>query len=314
MNIRALAVVLAVLAGGCSSVSLDDARALATNGETVASADAAFIVIPRQQHATYVSSLSLASRMGECNTYALTPMSSEGLERASNYFSELASVQAFFLEAAATYRAFGDLASYDSAQQVETGLGGMTAAGNDFAAKVKAPAIPANVGGVISKLGGMTAEEVQKRKLEAGSVAIRERLEPFAAALRKYKAGFLKVRQEDSVIGYEVAETLWCAGLIDARPALRQIIAGYGFDLADGGKAITATTTPSLKKPVASIFQAKRAAALDEIATAYDQVIAGLDALIAEHRKFEQGQPVDGEYLQKQILNIRTLVESALKS
>lgn len=315
--VRFVPIALACLGlGACSTTVLGQAQSLASAGKQAATSTSDFLATPAQQTETFYEGLTIASAFpirseanpGGCNMYGLTAPDAAFQKEVDDYLSALASTEHFFTRLAKVYDSFGALAAYDASGAVEKNVNDLSAAVNDFAGKVGGPTVPANISGVIASVGGLAAQERQKQKILAASKEIRTRVQAYATAMRARPGLFTNARQEQINQGYKVAETLWCAGVMDARPMLKGIAADYGMDLPAGQAAIT-SKDPIMAPVAPKVLKFRSKRDVDQVDQAFSQILDGLDDLAAQHEKLEKGAPIDIDGLADRTAKLRALVE-----
>jgi predicted ATP-grasp superfamily ATP-dependent carboligase len=316
-----LAGCVAIQLAACSPISLDAAKKLAATGADTANAAGDFVGVPQNKMGNYLEGLHLVAAIPPpapaggargCNPYALTAPSM-AMTKDAEKAAELYGLQvAMFRELAATYQAFGDLASYDASGQVESGLKDLTAAGNNYIKAVNpgAPGIPSVVSGIITGVGGFIAEEAQKKKVHAASVLIRERLERIAPAFRAHTDLYSSIREEQIGRSYEVAVALWCIGVADASAISRSFLEDSGLTVRAGGGNPSSQYKAAYDQGVENVLKSRSDRALRVIEVAYSEAMQSLDELIKEHEKLEAGAPITAEQLSERIKRIRTLLEA----
>lgn len=315
---RGLIVVpMAGLMAACSTTSLDAAKRLAVSGSDSARSGAAFISAPRRGYDAYVTLNAYASALPPrvrvpppgsgvqgCRTADLSPQTAVAETNLDASLAELDRIGRVFTALDAAYAGLGALASYDASGTVERRVGELGATVNAYA---RGPAIPANVSGVLGRLGGLGARRAQEVRVKAASALIRVRLEAFVAALRTRKTTFTGIVDEETRTGASAAQALWRCNLLDARPLLAAASADLGFDIPKD-RPITAAD-PVFSEAVPALLQVRRRQQSRAAAAAFDALIVALDALIEQHRTLERGEPLDLGRLSVSVQGLQDLVD-----
>ncbi len=314
-----------VLAGCASSPVLDNAAKLASAGQAASGATVDYIDATADGYQGYLDGLSFAAQYPlppprdasppkgkaraaadtppPCNVYGLTPLSAEGRKSADEYFQRLDKTEAFFTQLSSTYAAFGALATYDAKGAVQSNLEGTVSAANGLLGKLNEPSIPDKAGALIAAAGGLFAQHAQEDAVKSASKSLRAIVERVSAALKAHRSAFVDVRAEETRVSWEVAATMWCAGLVDARPVLAPLLADSGLVVAPDPPQDVA-----LKKGVETLLAARAERAQARLGTGFDRITAGLDALVVEHNKLEADGPVDVGRLATLAASLKRLV------
>lgn len=307
--------VMVCLASSCSTVNLDSAKALSVTGHNVAvQAQDAAIVSDKDYRRARDSEALLAvfSSATESTSYQ------EILSLHNDIHQELAQRAVVFEKLSDLYDAFGELAGLDSGAQTEKALGDLGGAIQEYAKVIKEPPPQfSDVTAVISTLGGLVATEIQKAKIKEASRQIRTRDEAFLELLdnkliRRQMVGFKK----RLYTGWKAALiTLWDSGVYDPKPLIDDLGAPAGL-VAQNNAASLVKSNPKLQSALKEVLEKRLALQTDLIEQAYDASLRALRNLVEQHKKLEEGAPVDLTRLRAivaQLQNIATLIGGVKK-
>lgn len=201
------------------------------------------------------------------------------------------------------YKSFGALVQYDAAGETEKAIGDLVEEVNKAAALASAltgtPIAPitATIGEILKITGGLIAEEVQKRKAKAMSEIIRQALERLTAIIRAEKQYAVSVRDNNLLEVGKARRLLLARGLASYEETVKALLDELGLKAVKDVDAAM-RQNPGLKDGIAALLQYREQAARESIKDGYDALIALLAKTAAEHRKFEDGKPLDLATLQ----------------
>lgn len=221
------------------------------------------------------------------------------------------------------YQAFVNLATYDAAAETETAIKGAFGAINNLsqAASVLAPqgivlpAISSTFTSVTEGVGGILAEERQKKLLLAASLDLHKATDALIKALtvERDKAAseslFLMLQDEQDNLYSSFVQ----AGLVNPINALAPLLA----EIAPGTKMEQAPPVKNIEviKTAAEISLAERSRRQQEaIVKSYDASLAALKALSAEHAKLEAHQQLNLTYILGEAQQIKSVLSDLKQS
>jgi hypothetical protein len=315
-----------VLAGCASSPVLDNAAKLGSAGQAASDAMVDYVDAMANGYQGYLDGLSFAGQYPPppsrdqvppkgkapadapppCNIHDLHPLGADGRQNADDYFDRLDKTRAFFTQLSNTYAAFGALAAYDANTAVQTNLEGMVATANGLLGKLKEPGIPDKAGAFAAAAGGMFVRHEQEDAVKAASRNVRAVVERVTAALKSHRGTFVDARAEEVKVSWYVADTMWCAGILDVRPVFAPLLQDTGLSAA----APLPPNDAALKIGVKDLLTAHAKRARAHVGDGFDRITAGLDALIVEHNKLEANGLVDVGRLAVLAAGLKRLVDS----
>lgn len=201
------------------------------------------------------------------------------------------------------YQAFVNLATYDAAAETETAIKGAFGAINDLSQAAAAlapqgvalPTISSTFADVAGGLGGIFAEERQRKLILAASLDLHRAADAMTKALtveRDQAASeslLSTLRDEQDVLYSSFVQ----AGLINPRDALSPLLA----EIAPGIQMVQvppAANNAEVIVTAAVISLAERSRRQQEaVVSSYDAALAALKALSAEHAKLEAHQQLN---------------------
>lgn len=196
------------------------------------------------------------------------------------------------------YKSFADLAQYEAAAETEKAVGNLVTSVNKASAAAAVltgtpfPLLTAPLGEIAKIGGGLLVEEAQKKKVEAASTKIRESLERLATLLRAEQQYAVSLRKENLRTAALLSELLMRKGLASYEDTVKGVLADIGVKPV---KEIDAAMSkdPSLKAGFKALLEYRGNRALKDIPQAYEAVIELLDKTVEEHKKLEEGRPLD---------------------
>jgi hypothetical protein len=313
-----------VLAGCASSPVLDNATKLASAGQSASGAMVDYVDAMADGYQGYLDGLSFAAQYPlppprdsvppkgkapadappPCNLHDLHPLGADGRKAADDYFDRLDKTRAFFTQLSNTYAAFGMLAVYDANTAVQTNLEGTVAAANGLLGKLQEPGIPDKAGAFAAAAGGLLVHHEQEDAVKSASKKVRAVVERVTAALKSHRGTFVDARAEEVKVSWYVADTLWCAGILDVRPVFAPLLQDTGLSVV----AAPPSNDTALKMGVKDLLNAQAKRARARVGDGFDRITAGLDALIVEHNKLEANGPVDVGHLAELAAGLKRLV------
>jgi len=321
------ALLLVVLNSGCSNIDPKDAVKLAGSGESVASAANLSYQSSKDGLNKYLEAEAIsAAFLGRPDVGDTTVASIMDISR------QLQTRKEVFNQLNATYKSFGELASYDAAKEVEDKINNLSGALNEYAKATGSTggAISSVTNFVVSKGGGLIASEAQKDQLKEASELIRARLlslSTFLAndveRLKRYKSEELKAkaRATDIFIGEGLGDPAQMAAGYLADAGLSSSADGVGYWSTEVRKAYIASllkyrnsngakpTLPpaydAMQKSAAIKLKWRMGAELDLLG----EIKSSVDKLVGQHVDFEAGTPLSAESLTQSIIQRQELLK-----
>ncbi len=307
----AAAVASFVCCASCSSVSREAASALATQGQNAATTYATSVNTTKAELDTYVEGQYLIAPL----TDRAEPSASM-LKSINDVQSALSLRAQMMVQLVGTYGAFGDLANYDAAGQVNQAIVNLSGAVNAYGAAVSPGSTPISgaAASIAGEAGGFLAAAEQSKRIRQASTLIRSQLTTIVPLLEKEKTA-LKNVQDEIVDGSRDTElALWDKGFANPSPILGNQLGQLGlrFEQADYQHhfdALSDSDRANFRKAIGLVvrYRAQRQATLQ--AEILDQNIDGLSALIGEHKKLEQGEDLNLQALTIHVTQMRAFID-----
>ncbi len=303
-----LLIALLSLLSACSRIQVEAARTLGEAGREVALQARQNILVSDQEYLRARDSEAIIHGFNE------TTASEEYVGILKLYHTihlELSTRSAVFQRLADLYNAFGELAGLDAGGQTEKALKDLGGAVGDYAKLIKR-ASPAydDATAALSRIGGLTAAEIQKKKIKEASLRIRGRVEDIQGLLenslvREQMTGFHKllasVRSASLIL-------LWRQGLFDPAPLLDDFGEEVGLAVKRDAVARIKPDEP-LGKALAEVIARRLEMKAELIEKSYDTSLSSLADLIAEHKKLEKGDAPDLARIRAIAAELRTIAD-----
>lgn len=314
MTIRLLRATVVALLGtwlaACSSTDLGAAKELGQAGGKTFTEFADAYGATGKQFSQYREAIILRSALAPVQLDLKPPEQAQVDQVVKEMATRAAAMRAFVR----AYKAFEDLASYDAAGEMDKALSNLGDSISVFAAAVGSPlAVPAAkvATSVIASAGGIIAGEAQKAKLRSASEGIRVNLEAFKEIheFANEQKAIVGIRRDIFNAQARVASGLWRRGVLTANKYAAGWAMGSGLDVLDEKThPVTAKTYPDLATPIDQALRERRNAERDAIDEVYAETGATVGDLIAAHKKFEAGQPIDVAELRVRIAKLDGLL------
>jgi hypothetical protein len=297
----------AFLISACSGINIEAAKNLSVTGRSVA--------LQMRQNIFASDDEYLRARDGEALFHGFSGTTSSDLyakilENYDSIHQELAKRSVVFEKLASLYDVFGELAGFDAGGQTEKALASLGGAIDEYAKQINKPSpIYGDTTQVISKIGGLAAAEIQKAKIKEASIQIRARVEDIQKLLgdklvREQMTGF---RQSLTTVRKTAFTLMWGQGVYDPKPLLDDFGADAGLVAKKEAAAGIKPDSP-LGKALQEVLEKRLAIKADLIERSYDASLRSLADLISEHKKLEQGSPLDLTRLQEIVAELRGIV------
>jgi len=297
---------LFVFLSGCSRINIEAAKSLSATGREAA--------LQTQQNVLVSYKEYLRARDCEAFQHGLSGNTkSEAYEEILNNYSEiqqeLTKRSIVFEKLADLYDAFGELSGFDAGGQTENALGDLSVAVNEYATVFhQKPLISDKTTDVISKIGGLVATEIQKAKIKKASALIQERVKALVGLfenplVREQLAGY---RQRLTKNRKEAFLKLWEAGVYDPKPILDDFGEDVGLTAQKEAPGII-NSKPNLGKAITEVLDKRLEMKSELIQEGYDAGLKALKQLVTEHKKLEQGKPLDLTYLRTITAELRNI-------
>jgi|CXWL01.1.fsa_nt_gi cell division septum initiation protein DivIVA len=293
--------------GGCSTASLEAARALSTAGGQAANAADASLTAVDPVVGHYVEREAVLAAI--TNGRDATPPTQELRDQIKRLQENLARRRQMMRSLASAYEAFGALASYDASARYGAALTELDGAIGAFATGIgrTAPDL-SNETARISVLFTWFANARRSQALLRNSPALRARATAIAALLEQEKALYTDLFEDQSLQGRDLTMALWNAGFLSARDLFVDQRLAPGFALVEEGEAFT-NANPNARVVVLALADMRAQAELQRFRDQLDANIEALEKLAAEHEKFEKTREVSLEEVMAQIARLRQLAE-----
>ena len=287
-------VVIFLVLSACSNIDLDAARNLGESGSSAAktvfdeaaAAEAAFVRDPERivLRTAIIQNANEPDLPSFEETYKLI---------------ELVNARTRAIGAlVAVYKSFSDLARYDVAEETEIAIGSLMSEINKASVAVAAftgtplPLLSAPIGEIARIGSGLLAEEAQKRRVSAASKIIRTSLERLIIILEKESQYAISLRVENIRSSSRLSEILMERGVASYDDTVKAILADIGaMPVKDIDAAMR--KDPSLRSGFQALSRYREKLARNDIKNAYDALITLMSKIVAEHKKLEEGKPVD---------------------
>ncbi|VVQ18759.1 hypothetical protein PS925_04488 [Pseudomonas fluorescens] len=299
--------------GGCSSISLESAKSLSSAGESFTVQAKAAVFVSESEFQLARDSEALMH--GYSNT-TTDDQYQEILSLSEKLNGELSKRAAVLDKLGEVYSAFGSLAAINTAGDTESAIDKLGASINEYAtARGKEQPVKASVAGVISKVGGVTAGEIQKRRVKEVSVEIRLRLIVFknlladplvASQMQSYKS------HVGSSYGAAVRQ-LWDSGLYDPTQLLNDFGSVSGMT-AQKDALKTINSSPPLQRAFREFLAKRQEQKLTLIAESYDSTLSILGKLIGDHEKLEKGEELNLARIREMTARLKEIVSIISKA
>ncbi|WAC08708.1 MAG: hypothetical protein OS130_05820 [Thermodesulfobacteriota bacterium] len=297
---------IAGLLSACSGINIQAARNLSATGKNVALQVRQNIFVSDDEYTR--------ARDGEALVHGFSGTTNSDLyaKILKDYdviHQELAKRTIVFESLADVYDAFGELAGLDAGAQTEQALTNLGGAIEEYAKQIMQPSpIYKDTTAIISKVGGIVAAEIQKAKIKEASIQIRGRVEDFQKLLgnklvREQMTGF---RQSLTTVKKAAFTLMWNQGVYDPKPLLDDFGTDAGLVAKKEAAAGIKPNTP-LGNALLEVLKKRLAIKADLIEKSYDASLKALGSLISEHRKLEQGEPLDLNRVQAISAELRSI-------
>lgn len=301
----AIFLLLVFLSTGCSSISIEGCDSLVPRERSLwYKIRGIYLLLMKNTSAMDAESL-FHGVSGTMESPAYTAI----LELYGKIQLELSSRSVVFSTLAGVYDAFGNLAGLDASTEVETSIGNLGGAVNSYAVAIGQQQVITDAPtGVISRIGGLVAAEVQKEKIKEASILIRERLDTFVEL-------FKDPLVHEQIVGFKnllgsnrkaAIEMLWDKGVYSPKPLLDEMGAEAGFVAQKDGIELV-IADKKLSKGLWEVVDRRFSRKFELIEKGYDASVKALKRLITEHKKLEKGQELDLSRLRQIVAELQSI-------
>ena len=297
----------------CSSVNRGAASDLAKQGGDAASTFATSVSSTRSDLDNYVEGQILIAPLT-----GREPPSKSMLTSINQIKQALSLREQMMTQLAQTYAAFGALANYNAAGEVNASLVSLSGSINSYADTVS----PGSSGGTavaaseigVTEVATLIMAEEQSKKIKAASTLIRLQLTKIVPLMQKEEGTLERIQKEIVRGSQQSALALWQLGFAQPTPILGEQVGQLGLTFDPGsyndqvGK-LSKMDRHMLEAAIGNVvkYRAQRQAELQ--AAIIDQNVDGLNDLISQHEKLEKGQAVDLASVTAHISQMRALVD-----
>jgi hypothetical protein len=305
---HAAAIVLALLGlllTACASTTLPGAAKLGADGKAAATAmQQAALASPDDIQRLKLSDAFMASYVGPTAATGMTQRS----ELIAKIQQELTLRAAVLGSLANTYGALAALASYDASGSFNTALSSLNTAVTAYA-KAANLSPPPSVAAQVPSGGGFLASMVQTEMVRSASHQMVPQLNQAIAAMQSYEPVFTGFKEIAESQGGDAATVLYSSGLFSMSPLLNQLGTQYGYTASpDADRLLGQPRNRALRQELAQAQASQTVDQLKLVSTAYDQSLAALQKLPAQHAALENGTPLDLSQLEADLTALQQTV------
>ena len=301
-------VFLLVCLAGCSSLSIESAKSLGTAGQEASVQNTANMFASDYEY----------QRAMDAEAFFHGIAGKSVPERLSDNYetiqAEFSARKIVFSKLNAVYGAFADLVAIEGGTGIETAINELGDAVNGYAgARQKPPVISSSAQGVIARIGGLIAAEIQKKKIKQSSMLIRERLTEFAKLfddplVRKQMTTFKKSLAQSRASAIKI---LLKINLFDLSPLIDQMGAEVGLKASK--KAINIVNdekNETVKAGLVEIVVDRLKRKINLIEKGYDASIKAVKELIVKHKTLEEGEELNLTRLRQIIAELQRITKN----
>jgi hypothetical protein len=297
--------VITLLIGGCSSLNIDSAKQLGVAGTEASSEMAGNIY---SSDAEYQRAMD-----AEALFYGFSGMSVPAVveEKYAAINRELVARLVVFSKLQKTYEAFKSLAAVDAGTGMEAAINDLAKATNEYAVSQGGKEVVSTAGAnVFAWAGGITAKEIQKRKIEKASVLIRERLQAFSVLFKSplVKTQIVSFREVLSVDSKSAVNLLWKKNMFDVTGLVDDIGSPVGLKSTKEVAKIVADDQ-SVRDGLGAIVLSKAERRVKAIEKSYDAGVEAIDELINKHKELEAGEEINLSGIRKIIAELKRVAD-----
>lgn len=278
--------------GACSTLNLEAARALSATGQEAAVKIKAAAFASDTEYSRAMDAEALFHGAARNEGSELYKQLKASYAAVNNEIAKRAQVVAALAD---FYEAFGELAKYDASGETQAALTGLGTAIDSYRKDVlNAGPLSQDTVGLVVHVGGLIAAERQKEMVRQASAAVRPKLTAFHDALasplvKDQFTGFKKTLASDRAAAVIY---LWKQGLLDASPLVGELAADGGLTPVKNAAEVVLKSV-ELSAAMQAVIARRVNGKLVAIERSYDTSVQLLADLVAEHRKLEEGAPLD---------------------
>jgi len=297
-----------LLAAGCSSLQIDAAKNLGAIGKDATALSSQNIFVA---NAAYLQALDAEAFF---HGYAGTPVPEQLSREYQSLRQELNARRAVFASLGQVYEAFYNLALYNAAGALDAAISGLGDTVNGYAKTLhKTALLSTQEKASITRISGLAAVRVQKRRIAKASVLIRSRLEQLAELLEDplVKAQLTAFNQNLSAERAAAVALLWEQGLLDPTPLINELGSEAGFKAGkDATKIIASPAGTNVKEALSLVVRMRLARRADLIEEGYAASVKIIRELIARHRELEHGAELSPSELRRMTAGLQLITDS----
>lgn len=295
-----------ILLSGCATVptaTLQNAASLAKAGEAASLQMETSLTISQKSLDLYRKAVAFNDGFNSAPASVQLEMNMASIEQRLTQYRSL--VQSLFV----AYSAMDSLAEYGGATGFDSAITGLSASVSRFGDAVGKPVhLSAGLQKGIQEGGNLLVGSIQVKKLVTASRAIDGSLKQVIAILSDptVRAAIVPIKGEMQGVVGQAAEILYSKGVYSYGPILNQFGAPFGLHAtAKADQAVRAN-----KRLQAGLFAVVNETVNSQVARSkqtYDLELGALRALVAQHTKFEKGEPISLQNLAGIVSNLQAL-------
>lgn len=312
VNSMLLGVFLIVTISGCSTLSIESAKELGSAGQEASGSAVANIFVSDEEYQRAMDAEEFFHGFAGSNVPQQLSVDYDMIQ------AELSSRSVVFKKLVDVYTEFEKLASIDAATGIETAINGLGDAVNNYASNQnKGAAISKSTQGVIAKIGGLMAKEIQKEKIQKSSMLIRERLVVFKALFSDplVKKQLTSFKQAIAQNRASAIRLLWKKGVYDPSPLINEMGAEAGLKAnKEALKIINDKKDPTIRNGLDKVITARLSRKINLIEKGYETSANFVAQLIIKHEKLEKGEKLNFTTLRQKITELRSITDTLIPS
>jgi hypothetical protein len=298
---------LVVCLVGCSSLSIESAKSLGIVGQEASVQNTANIFASDDEYQRAMDAEAFF------HGFAGMRVPQQLSDNYETIQAELSARKIVFSKLGDVYDAFSGLAAINAATGVETAINGLGDAVNGYAAALnKSPVISSSAQGVIARIGGLTAAEIQKKKTKQSSMLIRGWLIAFARLFEDPLARTQMVTFKQSLAQNRasVILLLWKKGVFDPSPLIDEMGADAGLKASkEAIKIVNDQNDKTVRGGLEEVIVARLNRKINLIEKGYDASVKIVNELIVKHEKLEDGEELNLTQLRQIIAELQSITE-----
>lgn len=296
-----------IFLAGCSPLNIESAKSLDIVGTAASAQNAENIFVSDDEYQQAMDAEAFF------HGFAGAEVPQTLFDNYEKIQAELSARKIVFTKLGGVYESFSSLAAVDVATGAETAINGLGDAINGYASALNKNPVISNVKqDVFSRVGGLVAAEIQKKKIGESSKLIRERLIEFVKLFEDPLVRVQMITFKQSILQNRTAaiQLMWEKGVFNPNRLIDQMGSNAGLEASkEAIKIINDPNDTTVKDGLSKVIVSRLNRKINLIERGYDASVNAVNELALKHKKLENGEEMSLVRLRQIITELQRITD-----